>query len=94
MSSRKKVPLGKPEFIVESKPSTVAYNPIMDRNLEYFFSSKNNRRILRKTRVINSRNQVLDKSVTKAVESGLANLNATFKIRNGRKKLSSRNKTV
>ena len=92
MSSRKKMGLGKPEFVVESKPSTVAYNPIMDKNLEYFFSSKNNRRILRKNRVINSRNQILDRSVTQAVEKGLVSLNTTFKIRS--RKQNMRNKTV
>ena len=80
--------------MVESKPHLTTYNPITDKNLDYFFSSKNNRRILRKTRVINSRNQVLDKNVSKAVQDGLVNLNATFKIRNKKKMVNHRNKTV
>ena len=62
--------------------------------LDYFFASKNNRRILRKTQVINGKNQILDRSLTKAVTTGLATLNTSFKIRNTKKGLSVRKKTV
>lgn len=66
-ASRRHRPPRRPEFRVESKPEVVEYDALLDSNLNYYFSSKNNRSILRKTRVINSRNQVMDRSVNKAV---------------------------
>ena len=52
--------LVKPEFRVEYIPQTVSYNPIFDKNLEYYFTSKQNRSILRKNRILNKRNQIID----------------------------------
>ena len=69
------------DFITEHKPTLIPYNPILDKNLHYYFANRNNCKILIKNQIINHRNQLLDKSLTKAVQAGLVSLNPTFKIR-------------
>lgn len=46
----------KPEFKVEYIPTVTRYDPILDRNLEYYFASRQNRRVLRKNKIINAKN--------------------------------------
>lgn len=47
----------KREFKVEPiHADKIPYNPLVDRHLEYYFSSKKNRDILIKTKVVNRKN--------------------------------------
>lgn len=36
--------------------SSIPYDPLVDHHLEYYFSSKNNRQLLLKTKVVNRKN--------------------------------------
>ena len=65
------------------------YDPILDRNLEYYFASRQNRRVLRKNKIINGKDEIIDRNVTKIVKSGQASLNTSFKMP-GPKKLRGR----
>lgn len=72
----------------------------MDKHLEFYFSSKNNRRILQQNKIINRRNFIIDKNLNKKLVSGQVPLNSTnFKIkRKVNKRISlaeqSRSKTL
>jgi hypothetical protein len=50
MKSKKK------EFKIDAFTSQIYYDPLVDRHLEYFFSSKNNRQNLIKTKILNKKN--------------------------------------
>lgn len=75
----------KPEFKVEYIPTVTRYDPILDSNLEYYFASRQNRRVLRKNRIINGKNEIIDRNITKIVRSGQVSLNNSFKMPGPRK---------
>ena len=54
----------------------------MDKHLEFYFSRKKNKRILQQNRIINRRNYIIDKSLTKKLVTGEVNFtNTNFKIK-------------
>lgn len=64
----------------------IPYDPLVDQHLEYYFSSKNNRHILLKTKVVNRKNEILDRNLTKMIEHGQLNIHNRFRLKKSRPK--------
>lgn len=70
----------KPQFVLSFSKSNSRYDPILDKNLQYYFANKQNRKVLRQHRIINAKNEIIDKKVTKIALSGEMKLNNGFRI--------------
>jgi hypothetical protein len=67
--------------IAPLQPSRILYEPLVDRHLEYFFASKHTRQILQKTKVVNRRNEILDRSLTRELQRGALPLSNNFRLK-------------
>ena len=57
-------------FEVPLTKQEISYDPLVDRHLQYYFSNKNNRKILVKTKVVNRRNEIIDKGLARKIKQG------------------------
>ena len=53
----------------------------MDRHLEYYFSSKVNRQTLLKAKVVNRKNEIIDKSACKTIKNNQLKLANSFRLK-------------
>lgn len=61
----------KPQFRVSPlHANKIPYNALVDKHLEYYFASKKNRNILVKTKVVNRRNEIIDRDLRKMIDLG------------------------
>lgn len=56
------------------------YDAILDKNLEYYFANKHNRKVLRQHKIINGKDEIIDRKVSKIALNGDMNLNNGFTI--------------
>lgn len=76
----------KREFKIDVHIPSFEYEPLVDKHLEYYFASKNNRRILMKSKVINRKNEILDRSLNKLVEQGQLTIGNSFRVKKNKRK--------
>lgn len=78
----------KQEFKVEPiHANKIPYNPLVDKHLEYYFASKKNREILIKTKVVNRKNEILDRDLKKMIEYGHLSISNKFRLKPSRPKI-------
>ena len=74
--------LKKREFKVENIHETrIPYDGVVDKHLEYFFANKNNRHILVKNKVVNRKNQIIDRDLCHMLNSGALRISNKFRMR-------------
>ncbi len=75
------------EFRIEPlKKDQIPYEGLVDRHLEYFFASKFNRQTLIKTKLVNRKNEIIDKSICKLIESDHMTIHNSFRLKKNNSK--------
>ena len=70
------------EFRVEPlKGEQLRYEGLVDRHLEYFFASKLNRQALVKTKLVNRRNEIIDRTVCRVIEGEHLQIHNSFRLK-------------
>lgn len=57
------------------------YEALADRHLEYFFASKHNRQALVKTRIVNRRNEIIDRDICKLFQQDAHRIASSFRLK-------------
>lgn len=77
----------KPQFRVSPLHSNkIPYDALVDRHLEYYFSSKKNRNILVKTKVVNRKNEIIDRDLKKMIDHGELSISNKFRLKKSKVK--------
>lgn len=63
------------------KGEQLRYEGLVDRHLEYFFASKLNRQTLVKTKLVNRRNEIIDRTVCKVIEGEHLQIHNSFRLK-------------
>jgi hypothetical protein len=64
------------------------YEALADRHLEYFFASKLNRQVLVKTRIVNRRNEIIDRDICKLFQHDGQRIANSFRLKKAHPKPS------
>jgi hypothetical protein len=59
----------------------IGYEALVDRHLEYYFSSKVNRQTLLKAKVVNRKNEIIDRSACKTIKNNQLKLANSFRLK-------------
>lgn len=69
------------EFRVSPLKANSQYEALADRHLEYFFASKLNRQALIKTRIVNRRNEIIDRDIVKHLQRDPERIASSFRLK-------------
>lgn len=69
------------EFRVSPLKEGPHYEALADRHLEYFFASKHNRQALVKTRIVNRRNEIIDRDICKVFQQDANRIASSFRLK-------------
>ena len=81
----------KREFRVDNiHENKIPYSALTDKHLEYFFANRKNRHILVKTKVVNRKNQILDRDICRMIDTGTLIAHNKFRMRQSKPKKDNR----